>query len=306
MILILGSPEEVHARHVAEALAACGQAFAYADTRTFPQRALLSFEPTQQSSGFWQDVHTARRVDLSTVSAVYWRRWLGLDLPDLGDDHVNHMIYRDVESALGSWLRCQTHCRWVNPPEAIAMHQWKAYQLQVLSNAGIRVPDTLITNDPDALRAFYDRHAGRVIFKPVRGGAHTEAVTEADFSPDRLAALKQSPVQFQERIEGVDIRVMKIAETLFAGEIQAETLDFRGDPDAPVIPVALPAPVEKDCHRVADRLGLIWTGIDCRRTPAGDYVFFEANPSPMFIGFEALSGYPVTETLLRLLTDSPV
>jgi hypothetical protein len=45
----------------------------------------------------------------------------------------------------------------------------------------------------------------------------------------------------------------------------------------------------------------VWTGIDLRRTPDGRHVFLEANPSPMFLGFERRSGLPLTEALVALL-----
>jgi D-alanine-D-alanine ligase-like ATP-grasp enzyme len=45
----------------------------------------------------------------------------------------------------------------------------------------------------------------------------------------------------------------------------------------------------------------LWTGIDLRLTPEGRYVFLEANPSPMFLGFEQRSGLPLTEILAELL-----
>jgi glutathione synthase/RimK-type ligase-like ATP-grasp enzyme len=53
-------------------------------------------------------------------------------------------------------------------------------------------------------------------------------------------------------------------------------------------------------------LGLVFTGIDFRRTPEGQYVFFEANPSPFFSVFEDCTGYPVTQSLVELLQAKPV
>ena len=42
--------------------------------------------------------------------------------------------------------------------------------------------------------------------------------------------------------------------------------------------------------------------IDLRRTPDGRYVLLEANPSPMFIGFESCCDLPLTDALLDVLT----
>ncbi len=46
---------------------------------------------------------------------------------------------------------------------------------------------------------------------------------------------------------------------------------------------------------------LEWTAIDWRLTPQGEYVFLEANPSPMFIQFERRTSFPITQKLVNLL-----
>ncbi len=53
----------------------------------------------------------------------------------------------------------------------------------------------------------------------------------------------------------------------------------------------------------AAALDLAWTGIDFRLTPEGRCVFREANPSPMFLGFEERTGLPLTQSLAALLLE---
>ncbi|MCP4377048.1 MAG: RimK-like protein, partial [bacterium] len=48
-------------------------------------------------------------------------------------------------------------------------------------------------------------------------------------------------------------------------------------------------------------LDLVWTGIDLRLTEKGEYFFFEANPSPMFLGFQSRCDLPLSESLIDLL-----
>jgi glutathione synthase/RimK-type ligase-like ATP-grasp enzyme len=181
------------------------------------------------------------------------------------------------------------------------MHKKKGYQLNLMAKNGIRVPRTLITNDATSVWDFYESNQRSIIVKPVRGGVSTQKVTEADLTQERLALLHYSPVQFQELIEGVDIRVYGVGNQLFAAEIQANTIDFREDPQAKIIPIVLPEAIQQQCLKVMQLCDLCFTGIDIRRTPAGDYVFIEANPSPMFTFFEQQSGYPISEALVSLL-----
>ena len=66
----------------------------------------------------------------------------------------------------------------------------------------------------------------------------------------------------------------------------------------------LPDAMLDACRQIAKRLGLVWTGIDFRLSTAGEYVFLEANPSPMFIGFEEQTGLPLTDALANLLEQA--
>src|SRR5215207_8783802 len=71
----------------------------------------------------------------------------------------------------------------------------KPYQLALLAEAGLPVPETLWSNDPAAVRRFA---AGRrVAYKPVVGGAATQELSADDLSDERLTALSTAPVAFQ-------------------------------------------------------------------------------------------------------------
>jgi glutathione synthase/RimK-type ligase-like ATP-grasp enzyme len=43
--------------------------------------------------------------------------------------------------------------------------------------------------------------------------------------------------------------------------------------------------------------------MDFIRTDDGRFVFLEANPSPMFLGFERQTGLPLSEALVNLLLE---
>ncbi len=299
MILIIGAPDEAHSAFMAQKLQARGAEVCYFDTRRFPADMHLSLAPGEGHPGTL--TLDGRVVPLADIRSVYWRYHMGVHLPpEVQDPFLQGMLHREIESALGSLFR-MLDCLWVNSPDAIAMHAYKTYQLQLLHRAGLRIPDTLVSNDPEAVVAFYERHRGRVIYKPVRGGAHTETLQPADLTPDRLKELAKSPVQFQEMVDGVDVRVYGIGQDFFAAEIRSQTLDFRADPHAAIVPVDLPEAVIADCRRLMEVLGLVYSGIDVRLTPQGKYVFLEGNPAPMFTHFEAQSGYPISDRLAELL-----
>jgi hypothetical protein len=300
-ILIIGAHQETHAAFIHHKITERGHQAAYFDTRRFPSQMRLSLRtgPNTPQPGLLQDADQ-RPIPLDSIEAVYWRYHMGLQLPSLSEPFLMEMAHREIDSAIGSLFRILP-CRWVNSPEAIAMHTYKTYQLSLLHQHGIRIPQTLVSNDPQSVVEFYESLNGQVIYKPVRGGAHTSKLTPDDLKPERLAELAKAPVQFQEMIEGVDVRVYLVKDEAFAAEIRSSTLDFRDDPQAPIAPVDLPDSVIADCQTLAQLLGLVYTGIDIRKTPYGEYVFLEGNPCPMFIHFEKQTGYPISNRLVDLL-----
>ena len=120
---------------------------------------------------------------------------------------------------------------------------------------------------------------------------------------EELKTLKVSPVQFQEFVDGVDIRVYAFKDTLYSAIIEASTIDFREDMESKLIPVDLPSKVQDDCFKMMKIADLKYSGIDIRLSNKGEYVFIEANPAPMFIHAEKVTGFPLTEELIKLLIN---
>ena len=137
--------------------------------------------------------------------------------------------------------------------------------------------------------------------KPVQGGAHTRRLTSAHLDVENLGNLALAPVTIQEEVPGTNVRVFVAGQRVLACEVRTEALDFRDDGDPVIVPHDLPTEVAEWCLRVARALDLVWTGIDLRLNPEGKYLFLEANPSPMFLGFESRSGLPLTASLAALL-----
>lgn len=299
MILIIGTPEDAPSVRMHDKLTARGEKVYYLDTTRFPHDWKISFDPIRLSDGtiqFPPDI----REPLADVKSVY-RRWSrGITSPQESDPVLQEAIYWNLESTVGTFFRC-FDCLWVNSQDATEMHKYKGYQLKLLKAAGLRIPKTLMTNIPEDVIDFYSEMKGEVIYKPIRGWAHTEKMKLQDLTPERLASLPYSPIQMQEFVPGTDIRVYVVQDELFAMEILADTLDFREDTDAKRVPIELPDHVAKDCLTLARTLNMAFTGIDLRRTPDGEYVFFEGNATPLFIFDEDTSGYPISDRLADLL-----
>jgi glutathione synthase/RimK-type ligase-like ATP-grasp enzyme len=299
-ILIIGDRNDPHAAHLQQAIAETGAKVDYWNTQQFPRQSRLSWQPDRDRGTLV--LPNGYRLDLQQIHSVFWRSFSGVQVPPLADIEQQQVAQNDALSALRSLLQaCPAH--WVNSWQAYQFHKEKPLQLHAVKQLGVPIPATLISNDPEEVLAFC-RSQQQTIFKPVYGGAHTQWVTPEHLHPERLQlALKIAPVTVQAYIAGTNIRSYVIGETVYTAEIRSPSLDFREDKSATLTPLMLPQPVEQWCRMIARRLLLEWTAIDWRLTPDGEYVFLEANPSPMFLYLEQQTGFPITARLVEHLTQ---
>lgn len=197
----------------------------------------------------------------------------------------------------------------INPMLASAPFDHKPLQLATFARAGLPIPRTLITNFPEAARIFDDdvrQRGGTLITKPSAGGAETLLVD--DDVRARLASITPSPVIFQERIVGPDVRV-----TVVGGEIASSVVvesedgvDYRSGAayrrgEACYHAHPLPPEVAALCLRAAALCHHVLSGIDLKRAADGSYTILEANSAPVYLDIEQKTGAPITEKLIRWL-----
>lgn len=193
--------------------------------------------------------------------------------------------------------------RVVNRPSAMGSNLSKPYQAQMVQRAGLLTPETLVSNQPEAVRRFHAEQ-GRIIYKSISAVRSIVKAWCPSTGPD-LTAITKLPTQFQGFVPGVNIRVHVVGATLFATEIVSEAIDYRyGEReghDTRMVPVDLPPDIADACIRLTADLGLWLSGIDLKRTPDGAWYCFEVNPSPAYSYFEEHGGQPIAEALVRLL-----
>lgn len=257
-----------------------------------------------------------RGVDVTDLDGVYLRSVPAPYAPYLErddtlvlyDDWFTHYMHsRERASFYVAWLLglADRGVRLINPPHAASVLQYKPFQLHALRAVGATVPKTLLSNDPAAVRAFAER-VPAVIFKPLMGGAITRPLDAEAL--ERLEDVRQSPVIFQERVDGDDLRVMLAGDDVVscvAIRTPCQHLDFRDDPvyssgDATYEEVQLPEAVVHQCRAAARKCGLRFAGIDIKRTADGRFVFLELNSSPIYLDVEWKLGHPISRAVAEL------
>lgn len=299
-VLILGGSDDEHAVVMLETLRARRIDVELLDSRWFPRDLGLTFDPLSEA---WTLILPGgRRIAGHQIHSIYWRCYNGIETPPLPDSEQAYIASNDARGLFESFL-IRLPTRWVNGWQGFKLHQTKPAALAMVAKLGMAIPATVLTNDPEQVRDFALRHT-RPIFKPVQGGAHTRPITAAHLNEENLKNLAYAPVTLQEEIVGTNIRVFVAGERVMACEVIADTLDFRDTVDPRIVKHDLPNDMATLCKRIATTLGLLWTGIDLRLTREGRYVFLEANPSPMFLGFQSRCGLPLTEALAELLLQN--
>lgn len=298
-ILILGTDDDDHALFMRERLLALGHYAHLLDSQWFPTAMTVSLDPSAGSGAL--TLPDGQIIEFGQIDAVYWRSYGGVGGPELPDPEQAWIAENDSRSLFESLLK-QLPARRVNGWEAFQLHQTKPVQLARVARLGANVPPTLLGNEPAAVLDFVRQH-GNCIVKPVQGGDHTVRIRAEELTPKRLENLKLAPITIQAEIPGTNIRVFVAGERVLASEIQSATLDYREDAEPALLVHELPVEIAALSRRIARELSMLWTGIDYRLTPDGRYVFLEANPSPMFLGFEEQTGLPLAESLTNLLVD---
>jgi len=191
----------------------------------------------------------------------------------------------------------------VNRPAAGRSNSSKPYQLAAIAAAGLTVPPTLVTTDARAAGEFLDRH-GRVVYKSISGIRSIVATLGVE-DAGRLSGVSTGPVQLQQWIEGIDVRVHVVGERWFATAIESAAADYRyaatTGHEVAVVATDIDDELGERLVRLAASMDLLVAGIDLRLTPDDAWVCFEVNPSPGFTFYEDATGQPIAAAIADLL-----
>jgi len=121
-----------------------------------------------------RSLDAGRRIDLGEIGAVYLRRPLTPAPPaDLATEACREYASKESEAFLHSLYPLLAGAFWLSDPILIRRAASKIRQLDVARACGLRVPDTLYTNDRDAALEFARRH-DRIALKSI----HQEGFVE--------------------------------------------------------------------------------------------------------------------------------
>lgn len=316
-ILIVTHSNDNDAPHcVRRALEARGERVYRFDSDLFPTQVQLSLD----EAGGGRLSGPDGVLELSELSAIWYRRnATGAGIPRDMDEQLrkpsveeSRRLVFGMMTALGIFQ--------LDALEVVRRSEHKPLQLKLARALGLEVPRTLMTNDPDAVRAFAASCPGGVVTKMMsafavydeRGREQVVFTTPLEARElEDLEGLDLCPMTFQERlVKAVELRVTVVGEQVMAAAIDSQALpnareDWRREGVALIDawkPYTLPEPVRVRSLQLMDALGLNYGAFDFIVTPEGRHVFLEVNPAGEFMWLMRNPGLPVDEALADVLS----
>jgi len=258
-----------------------------------------------------------QRVHAQDLAGLWCRmKPVALDAPPDGAGATGAFVRREWRSVLASLEHFTPVERWLNPRASDLRARNKPSQLAVAQQVGLRVPRTLISNDPDAVAEFLGAGGGEHIYKPLSWYARppdtfvfTSVVTAADVASDP-DAVTVAPGIFQERIpKAFELRVTIVADRVFAAKVDSQRhqeaqLDWRRwQTEIAYSPCQLPPDVTARLMALHHTFGLVYGAYDLIVTPDGEHVFLEVNPVGQWLWIEEATGMPIAEEVARVLAS---
>lgn len=290
VILIITNASDVTADFVAQRLRK--SEYIRLDSDSLPKSVRIASTPERT-------IVSALRRTLcpETISGVWYRRPDAIEFSGGTDAAERRHAASEFTAALEGTLALIPPDRWINHPSRNVDAGHKLEQLHRAHRLGFRLPKTLISQDPSAVRAFWKECRGAVIIKPLSSGyiertgnapdtlIYTNALRVADLA--RNMEIRRCPSLLQEKVKKQsDIRVNVVDDTLEAAELRADDagtprLDIRRNnmTDVTYRPIELPRRLVGKILRLVRSYGLRFAALDFLRHSDGDFVFLELNPN---------------------------
>jgi hypothetical protein len=256
------------------------------------------------------------------LDAVWYRRPTRPRLPE--SMHPGDLLIAEQECAAfvqGLHDVLAPEAVWVNPPAGARAAGSKLRQLELADAIGLRVPETLASNDPHAIRAFLRRHEGPVIYKTFRpalweSGDHVAYAFTAPVTVDELPddeVLRLTPGIFQPLVpKAYELRLTMMGRTCIGARLRSQEhaeagLDWRaGGIEVPVEPYAVDLELQRRCRELMQRLGIVFGCLDFVVTPDGEPIFLEVNEAGQWLWLEeCCPELPLLDAFVALLATGP-
>lgn len=310
-ILVIAARDDWPTDRVVKQLTMRGAEVFRMDTGDFPQRLSVAARIDQTQPWVGGLFTGTRTLDLSDISAVYFRAPGPFTFPSEMSGPERRFAAAQARAGLGGIITALDGCRWVSHPAAMARAEYKPVQLAAARECGLTIPPTLITSRPDAVRAFAAEIPGSVVCKPIASpvfieGDQLTAVYSKRLNSEDLVDLRgidSTAHLFQAWVDKAhEVRLTVVGDHMFAAEVHAGSdaahEDWRTDYGSlTYIATECPRAVAAGVTQLLATLGLRYGALDFVVSPDGTWTFLEINPCGQWDWIQHATGLPIEEAL---------
>lgn len=199
---------------------------------------------------------------------------------------------------------------WCNPPRAHMAARNKVHQLFLARECGLRIPKTLWSNDPCAIREFWQSCGQRAVIKMFEGSERVWQPTRLLKADDLVDSdhLRFAHSIIQETIDGDrEYRVVIFGDEVFAVASNVGRsrypFDTRIDTATKREKALIPAKVLSALKEFRSRSGLSYCAFDIREDQLGEPVFLENNPMGQFLYMDRVFGGEVLRAFAAFMVS---
>ena len=314
-ILIISGSGDAHAEHMCNILIYKKIPFFLLLSNKYPFEAQITLDLENN----YIIEHQNKKISLDSNWSIWNRRIFSPDFPKNFPKNLEEIVIEESKRTLQSLIVMHKGLV-INSPFDNFRANNKLEQLRYAKKIGLNIPDTVITNEPEKAKDFYERHNGNIIFKmqklpiikienDVYKTILTNKISYEDFI-NNFERIRNNPCFFQEKIEKrYEIRLTIIGKKLFPIAIYSQNSEISRDDfrryDFDKVEykyVEIPEDVTKKTLKLMEYYGLHYAAIDIIYTPGDKYVFLEVNPNGQYLWTEEMSGVPITESFADYLS----
>jgi hypothetical protein len=226
---IIAPKRDIHAFAVQRAGISLGEEVLIIDVGAFPDGLRISTSLGAGATRTFLQHPVLGDIAANEISGLWWRRPRRPSPSEI----IVHPTARRValaeswQAIVGSLMATVKNV--FNDPAKSTAAAVKLFHLDMAASVGLRVPRTLVTNDPEQASLFIENQRAGTIYKMLSGasmgpGLETRRIERVD----DLWRVQNCPIFLQEYVPGeYDIRVTVVADKLFSAKI-----DFDKDQDA--------------------------------------------------------------------------
>jgi glutathione synthase/RimK-type ligase-like ATP-grasp enzyme len=239
--------------------------------------------------------------------------------PSITEEHAQVFVKEEYNYFLRSFYNLYSHKIWVNPFWNLRHASQKLPNLELAVKLGLKVPKTLITNNPEVAREFGEHCHWNLLVKTFHFSGFVVNQTEAwhcfakHIDKEQFLQFAETinfaPTFLQQYIDkSIELRVTIIGEEVFTAAIHSQEIertksDWRAIDSYQIKHTVYDLPVD-----IAQKLlafnrhySLVFSTFDLILTPEGEYYFLECNPNGQWYWIEELTQIPMAKTMAKLL-----